>query len=213
LVGTAVIDGVKYEIGLCGSSVGLVEEVINDPDQTMQTRGSKYLDVSQRSQWELLAGHGYDAASRACGQTCAAMLEEYWTGNSPDIWDIWVWTGYEPMNLAETEAYFDEVGVPCWKDDYNGSLSSNINHVKQRIDLEWPLDITEESNHGNCHAVVIRGYDDSYEDFALRDPNTWTGITTMYWYDEAAAGFNFEDNVYEYVGGEDEWSDGYVYVA
>lgn len=213
MVGTAVIDGVKYEIGLCGSSVGLVEEVINDPDQTMQTRGSKYLDVSQRSQWELLAGHGYDAASRACGQTCAAMLEEYWTGNSPDIWDIWVWTGYEPMNLAETEAYFDEVGVPCWKDDYNGSLSSNINHVKQRIDLEWPLDITEESNHGNCHAVVIRGYDDSYEDFALRDPNTWTGITTMYWYDEAAAGFNFEDNVYEYVGGEDEWSDGYVYVA
>ncbi len=46
----------------------------------------------------------------------------------------------------------------------------------------------------------------------LRDPNTWTGINTMYWYDEVAA-FNFEDNVYEYVCGEDEWSNGYVYVA
>jgi len=213
LVGKAVIDGVKYEIGLSGSSVGLVEEVINDPDQTMQTRGSKYLDVPQRSQWELFwDGHGYSAASRACGQTCAAMLEEYWTGNSPDIWDIWVWTGYEPMNLAETEAYFDEVGVPCWKGNYNGSLSSYINHVKQRIDLEWPLDITEESYYGNCHAVVIRGYDDSAEKFVLRDPNTLTGINTMYWYDEAAY-FNFEDNVYEYVCGEDKWSNGYVYVA
>ncbi|MCW3136944.1 MAG: C39 family peptidase [Methanophagales archaeon] len=213
LVGTAVIDGMKYEIGLRGSSVGLVEEVINDPDQTMQTRGSKYLDVPQRSQWELFwDGHGYDNASRACGETCAAMLEEYWNGNHPDIWDIWLWNDGEPMNLVQTEAYFDEVSVPCWKDDYQGSLTSNINHVKTRINWEWPLDITEESQWGNCHAVVVRGYDDSTEKFVLRDPNTWTGTNTMKWYDEAA-NFNFEDNVYEYVGGEDEWSNGYVYVA
>jgi len=214
LGGTAVIDGMKYEIGLRGSAGGLVEEVINDPDQTIQTRGSKYLDVPQRSQWELFYnGHGYSAASRACGEICAAMLEEYWNGNHPDIWDIWVWNGYEPMNKEQTELYFDEVDVPCWMGHYTGSLPSNINHVKTRINWEWPLDITEESYHGNCHAVVIRGYDDSYEDFELRDPNTWTGINTMYWYHGAAAGFNFEDNVYEHVGGSDEWSNGYVYVA
>ena len=171
LVGTAVIDGTKYKIGLRGNSVALVEEVINDPDQTMQTRGSKYLDVPQRSQWELFwDGHGYDAASRACGQTSAAMLEEYWNGNSPDIWDIWVWNGYNPMNLAKTEAYFDEVGVSCDMDHYTGSLSSNINHVKQRIDLERPLDITVESQWGECHAVVIRGYHDTQQNFRLRDP-------------------------------------------
>jgi len=109
------------------------------------------------------------------------MLEEYRTGNSPDIWDIWVWTGYEPMNLAETEAYFDEVGVPCWKDEYNGSLSSNINHVKQRIDLEWPLDITAESQWGGCHAVVIRGYHDTQQNSRLRDPNTVSGTNLMSW--------------------------------
>jgi len=211
LVGTAVIDGVKYEIGLCGSSVGLVEEVINDPDQTMETKGSKLLDVPQRSQWELL-GHGYDVASRACGEACAAMLEEYWNGNHPDLWDIWVWNGYAPMNLAQTELYFDEVGVPCWMGHYTGSLSSNINHVKTRINWEWPLDITEESQWGNCHAVVIRGYHDTQQNFRLRDPNTVTGTNLMSWYDWQAS-FNFEENVYEYVGGEDEWSNGYVYVC
>jgi hypothetical protein len=212
LVGTAVIDGIKYEIGLFGSSVGLVEEVINDPDQPMQTRGSKLLDVPQRSQWELLVGHGYDVASRACGETCAAMLEEYWNGNHPDLWDILVWYGYAPMNLVQTEAYFDEVGVPCGKDDYQGSLTNNINHVKTRINWEWPLDITEESQWGNCHAVVVRGYQDTQQNFRLRDPNTLSGTDWMSWYDWQQV-FNFEENVYENMCGDDQWSNGYAYVC
>ena len=213
LHGRVVIDGMKYEIAFRGSSDGLIDEVVHDLDQPMETRGSKILDVPQRSQWELFYnGHGYSAASRACGETCAAMLEEYWNGNHPDIWDIWVWNGYEPMNKVQTELYFDEVGVPCWMGHYTGSLTSNINHVKQRINWEWPLDITEESQWGKCHAVVVRGYHDTQQNFRLWDPNTWTGTNVMSW-NEWQASFNFEENVYEYVGGSDEWSNGYVYVA
>lgn len=213
LHGTVVIDETKYEIAFRGTSDGLIDEVVHDPDQPMDARGSKYLDVPQRSQWELYYdGHGYDAASRACGETCAAMLEEYWNGNSPDIWDIWVWNGYDPMSPSEAEDYFEEVDVPCYKGHYTGSLTNNINHVKQRINWEWPLYVTEESQWGNCHAVVVRGYHDTQQNFALRDPNTWTGTNLMSWYDWQAS-FNFEENVYENTCGEDDWSNGYVYVC
>jgi hypothetical protein len=212
LVGKAVIAGTEYKIALRGDSVGLVEEVINDEDQTVEALASKTLDVPQRSQWELYYnGHGYDAASSACGHTVVAMLEEYWTSNHPTIWSIWTYNP-NPMSPYEAETYFGVVGVPCAVDCCEGTLAENINDAKAKINLNWPFYMTEESQWGNCHAVVVRGYYDAYTDFVLNDPNTWNGNYVMHWYTEEAS-FNFEDNVYTYVGGSDEWTNGYISVC
>jgi len=42
--------------------------------------------------------------------------------------------------------------------------------------------MAEESVYGNRHAVVIRGYRDSYELFYARDPNTYGCSNVMDWY-------------------------------
>lgn len=84
------------------------------------------------------------------------------------------------------------------------------------IDNGRPFYLTENSRWGACHAVVLRGYDeelmiDSY--FKLNDPNTWTGTSTMCWYDTDDPNFNYEENVYEYTGSDDTSSTGYSYLG
>jgi len=211
LVGTAIINGKECNIGLVGESSSMSENV----SFSIQTLSSKTLDVPQRSQWEIYwYQQNYDAASQACGETCAAMLEEYWTSNHPTIWDIWVYNGNKSMNPYEADAYLGHVGVPCAVDHYTGTLAENIYNVKAKININWPFYMTEETVRETCHAVVVRGYDDYYEQFMMRDPNTLNGASTMVWYEAGdLTGFNFEDNVYEYIGGGDEWANGYIFVC
>ena len=208
LVGIAVIDGVKHEIGLRGRSIGLFEKI-----NLEETESSKELDVPLRSQWEIFyEGHGYDAARMACGEASTAMLEEYWTGNHPDIWDIWVWNKNQPMGLEEAEQYLQSHSAPVVKWHKTGSLDEVINFVKYSIDAKLPLILLEKSMWGNLHAVVVRGYNYGLDKFfKLNDPNTWTGTNTMYWY-HGIFPFNFEDNAYKNVDGEDKWNNGIAFV-
>ncbi|WP_082089428.1 hypothetical protein [Methanosarcina horonobensis] len=83
------------------------------------------------------------------------------------------------------------------------------------IDRGRPFFLIEESRWGVCHAVVLRGYDSDGVNpyFQLNDPNTWTGSNTMYWYNSADTTFNYEENVYEYIGASDSSSIGYYYLG
>lgn len=98
IVGKVIRNGIECEIGLLGSSISMYENV--SPTATMKS--SEFLTVPQRSQWEIYTSQGdYDAASQACGETCAAMLEEYWSGDHPSIWSIWVYNSYDLMSAGE----------------------------------------------------------------------------------------------------------------
>lgn len=68
-------NGVECEIGLLGSSINMYRSV----SPTVTTAyANRSLSVPQRSQWEIFVYHGdYSAASQACGETSAAMLQEY----------------------------------------------------------------------------------------------------------------------------------------
>ncbi len=211
LVGIAVIDGKKYEIGLRGDALGLFEKV--SLEETSETKSSNELDVPLRSQWEIFyEGHGYDAASRACGEASAAMLEEYWTGNHPDIWDIWVWNHYHEMNNSQAEAYLQSHGAACVSWYKTGSLDGVIDFVKSSIDSAWPMLLEERSTWGNLHAVVVTGYyEGATKYFMLNDPNTWTGDDTMYYY-HGVVDLNFEGNAYKNVGEDDHWDNGIAFV-
>jgi len=143
------------------------------------------------------------------------MLEEYWTSNHPTIWSIWTYNS-DPMSPSEAEDYLDdEAGVNVDSGVFSGTLTANINEVEDFIDSGYPFYMTEESFWGNCHAVVVKGYYDAIIDpyFMLNDPNTINGFNTICWYHNDNTLFNFEDNVYEYVGGGDTSSTGFVYVA
>jgi len=74
LVGKVMNNGVECDLGLLGSSISMYENV----NPTATIKSSEFLTVPQRSQWEIYwYEQDYDAASQACGETCAAMLEEY----------------------------------------------------------------------------------------------------------------------------------------
>ncbi|WP_406655601.1 C39 family peptidase [Methanolobus sp. ZRKC2] len=211
-VGSVEIDGKECQLGLRGDSVSMYENVM----PTVGTRSSSFLTVPQRSQYELYwDGHGLNAAERACGETSAAMLEEYWSGDHPDIWDIWVYNGYDEMNAAEAQDYLDDQGVYLSRGVKSGSLLYTTGKIEDMIDAGRPFFLTEESKWGNCHAVVLRGYDNDILDpfFKLNDPNTWTGETTMYWYDTDSPSFNYEENVYQYTCSTDTSSTGYSYLG
>ena len=211
-VGSVLIDGKQCQIGLLGDSMSMYENVT----PTVETKASNLLTVPQRSQWELyLDGHSYDAASRACGETAAAMLEEYWSGNHPDIWDVWVYNGYDSMNAAEAQAYLADQGVYLQRGTRSGTVSYTIGKIKNMIDSGRPFYLTEESKWGVCHAVVLRGYYDigDYSNFRLHDPNTWTGTSLMHWYRAVDLNFNYEENVYSYVGSTDTTSTGYSFLG
>ena len=211
-VGFADIDGKECQIGLRGSSVSIYENTI----PSVETKTNVVLSVPQRSQWEIYwDGHSYTAASNACGETVAAMLEEYYTNSEPDIWDIWVYNGYESMNTAEAQDYLDDQNVYLSRGTKSGSLSYTIGKVEDFIDDDKPFYMTEESQAGNCHAVIVKGYYDvgDYSSFLLNDPNTLTGTNSMKWYHAINPNFNFEDNVYEYTGGSDTTSTGFAYLG
>lgn len=213
IVGIVTDNGVECEIGLLGSSLGLYENV----SPTSTTKDSRYLAVPQRSQWEIFYYQGnYTAASQACGETSAAMLEEYWSSNHPSIWDIWEYNGYEPMNGAEAQDYLDDQGIYLSKGLKTGSFYGTTNEIVNMIDNGRPFFMIEESKWGTCHAVVLKGYCygpniDPY--FKLNDPNTWTGTTVMNWYDTDDPQFNYEENVYEYTCADDTSSTGYFYLG
>ncbi len=213
-IGTINIDGKECQIGLRGSSMSVYENTA----PTIETKSSNYISVPTRSQWELYwDGHSYDAASHACGETTAAMLEEYYTGDEPDIWDIWVYNGYDTMDAGEAQDYLDDQGVYLQKGTRSGSLSYTIGKIKDMVDDDRPFYLTEESRWGTCHAVVLRGYYDtgsmynSY--FKLNDPNTINGNTVMYWTPTLSSSFNYEENVYEYTGSSDTTSTGYSFLG
>ncbi|ABE52044.1 C39 family peptidase [Methanococcoides burtonii] len=207
LVGTMIIDGKECQIGLLGNSISLYENV--SPSSSTK---SAYIDVPHRSQWELFWDlHGYAAASTACGDTVAAMLEEYYTGTSPDIWDIYLI--YGSMGASEAEDYLQDQSINADKRSHTGSLSYVIDCAQYYIDTGRPFYLIEESNSGELHAVVLRGYSDAYDYFVLNDPNTLSGTEQMYWYDSDDPSFNFEENVYENIGGEDSYSNGMVIVV
>ena len=212
-VGTTYIDGKKCTIGLRGTSMSVYENT----SPAIETKtSSKFLTVPQRSQWELYwDNHGLTAASNACGETCAAMLEEYWTGNSPDIWDIWKDNGYDSMNSAEAQTYLNKKNVYLTRDVESGSFYDTIEEIEDLIDAGRPFYLTEESQAGNCHAVILRGYYDAIINpyFKLNDPNTWSGTNTMYWYDTDCSYFNYEENVYEYTCSGDTSSTGFGYLG
>lgn len=212
-VGTVDIGGKECQIGLRGSSKNIYENTM----PAIETKAtSKFLTVPQRSQWELYwDGHSYSVASRACGETTAAMLEEYWSGNAPDIWDIWVYNGYDPMSASEAQDYLSDQDVHLQKGIRSGTLDYTIGKIKNMIDSGRPFYLTEESQWGTCHAVVLRGYYSSGTSpyFKLNDPNTLTGTTTMRWYETSNANFNYQDNVYAYVCSDDTSSTGYSFLG
>ncbi|MGP8329009.1 MAG: C39 family peptidase [Methanosarcinaceae archaeon] len=210
LVGTAIINGKECNIGFVGESTSMSENV-SIGIQTLSS--SETLDVPQRSQWEIYwYEQNYDAASQACGETCAAMLEEYWSGNHPAIWDIWKSNGYESMNSIEAQTYLDGKGIYLNRGVKTGSLSYTISEIEEMIDDGKPFFLIEESRWGTCHAVVLRGYYDALISpyFILNDPNTLTGTNTMHWYNSDNTFFNYEENVYEYESGS---STGYSYLG
>ncbi len=210
IVGKVIRNGIECEIGLLGSSISMYENI----SPTATTKSSISLDVPQRSQWEIYTyQQNYDAASQACGETCAAMLEEYWSGDHPSIWSIWVYNGYDRMSAGEAQDYLDDQGVYLIKGLKTGSLSYTIGQIESMIDNGRPFYLTEESFYGACHAVVLRGYSTGSQYFQLNDPNTWTGENTMFWYDTGNPLFNYEENVYEYTGSDDTSSTGYSYLG
>ncbi|MCQ6963468.1 C39 family peptidase [Methanolobus chelungpuianus] len=211
-VGIVLIDGKECLIGLLGDSMSMYESAT----PIVEIKASKFLTVPQRSQWELYwDGHSYDAASRACGETSAAMLEEYWSGNYPDIWEIWMYNGYDNMNAAEAQAYLSDQGVYLQRGTRSGTVSYTIGQIKNMIDSGRPFFLTEESQWGACHAVALRGYYDALIDpyFKLNDPNTLSGTNTMYWYNTDNTLFNYEENVYQYVCSSDTTSTGYSFLG
>ena len=213
LVGTAIINGKVCNIGLVGESTSMSENV-SFSIQTLSS--SETLDVPRRSQWEIFwYEQNYDAASQACGETCAAMLEEYWSGNHPAIWDIWVANGNTPMDSIDAQTYLDDQGIYLNRGVKSGSLSYTISEIEEMIDDGRPFFLTEESGWGTCHAVVLRGYYDALIDpwFKINDPNTWTGTNAMFWYKTDNTCFNYEENVYEYEGSTDTSSTGYSYLG
>lgn len=212
IVGNIINDGVECEIGLLGKATGLYENV-----SPATTKDSQYLVVPQRSQWEIFYNHGdYTAASQACGETSAAMLEEYWSGNHPSIWDIWEYNGNDSMSGAEAQNYLDDQGIYLSKGVETGSFYGTTNQIVSMIDSGRPFFMIEESKGGNCHAVILKGYCygpniDAY--FRLNDPNTWTGTSIMKWYDTDDPQFNYKENVYEYRCADDTSSTGYFYLG
>ena len=210
LVGTVIINGKECNIGLAGESRSMSENV----GFSIQTLSSKTLDVPQRSQWEIFWNdpYDYDAASKACGETSAAMLEEYWSSNHPAIWDIWVWNGYKTMNRAQAQNYLNTKGVYLTMGEETGTFSHTISHIKQMIDDGRPFYLLEKSQWGNCHAVVLKGYNDGLisDYFRLNDPNTLTGNNIMNW--DGLSLFTYRKNVYEYAECESP-SNGYSYLG
>ena len=207
LVGTTIISGKECVLALLGESTSIFENV----SSSVSTKSS-YISVPHRSQWELLwDGHGYAAASTACGDTVCAMLEEYYTGTSPDIWDIY--DEYGAMTASDAEEYLQDQGINVYRRPKTGTLSYILSYVQACIDADVPFYLAEESAWGNPHAVVLKGYNDAYDYFTLNDPNTISGVEQMYWYEADNSGFSFEENVYEYVGGSDPYSNGMVIVA
>ncbi len=123
IVGKVVKNGIECEIGLLGSSISMYENV----SPTATIKSSKFLTVPQRSQWEIYTEEGdYDAASQACGEASAAMLEEYWSGNHPTIWSIWDYNGCAPMSAGQAQDYLDHQGVSLIKGLRTGSLSITL---------------------------------------------------------------------------------------
>ncbi|AAM06353.1 TPA: hypothetical protein HA338_00485 [Methanosarcina acetivorans] len=212
IVGKVIKNGVECNIGLLGPSISMYENV----SPTATIKSSKYLTVPQRSQWEIYDKEGdYDAASQACGEASAAMLEEYWSGNHPTIWSIWNYNGCDPMSAGEAQDYLDHQGVSLIKGLRTGSLSYTVDQIEDMIDRGRPFFLIEESRWGTCHAVVLRGYDSDGINpyFQLNDPNTWTGSNTMYWYNSIDTTFNYEENIYEYIESSDTSSIGYYYLG
>ena len=212
-VGTVEFSGKECQLGLLGDSASMYESVM----PTLETKTYTSIYVPQRSQWEIYYyEQDWDAASRACGETSAAMLEEYWSGYHPYLYDIWEANGCDPMNSIEAQNYLDGKGIYLERDVEEGSFYGTTNAIQDMIDDGRPFYLTEESQWGTCHAVVLRGYCygsgiDAY--FVLNDPNTMTGTNTMYWYDEDDYSFNYEENVYEYTGSTDDSSIGYSYLG
>jgi|GEM_PF-1735188 len=211
-VGYVDIDGKECQIGLRGTSMSIYENTI----PSVEAKTNVVLSVPQRSQWEIYwDGHGYTAASNACGETVAAMLEEYYTSSAPDIWDIWVYNGYDSMSASEAQDYLDDQGVYLQKGTRSGTVAYTIGKIKDMVDDGRPFYLTEESSWGNCHAVVLKGYYDVgiYSTFRLNDPNTLSGDDSMKWYRSQDMNFNYEDNVYQYVCSSDTTSTGYSFLG
>ncbi len=210
IVGKVIKDGVECEIGLLGSSISMYENV----SPIVTTKSSEVLNVPQRSQWEIyIYQQDYDAASQACGETCAAMLEEFWLNNHPSIWSVWVANGYDAMDANEAQDYLDDQGLCLTSDVESGSLSATIDEIENMIDNGHPLFLVEKSVWGTCHAVILRGYYTGGQYFQLNDPNDLSGENMMYWYDTGNPLFNYEENVYEYTGSTDTSSTGYSYLG
>lgn len=182
---------------------------------TVTTASSLTLNVPQRSQWEIFVYHGdYSAASQACGETSAAMLQEYWSGVHPDIYDIWHYNGNRPMDATNAKSYLNSKGVYLTKGLVYGSISGTISNIESKINNNRPFFLTEKSSWGTCHAVVLKGYDTTpIANFYLNDPNTETGSNIMFWYHADNPSFNYVDNVYTYVGATDTRTDGFSYLG
>lgn len=213
VVGKVLKDGAECEIGLLGSTSSLHEHVT----PTATTKSSQNLIVPQRSQWEILTyQQNYTAASQACGETSAAMLEEYWSGNHPSIWSIWYYNGYKPMNTTTAKTYLDSKGIYLTKGLKTGTFSGTTNNIVSMINNGRPFYLTEKSKGGECHAVVLRGYcygPNIQPYLRLNDPNTLTGTNIMSWYNSDNYQFSYEKNVYEYIGSSDTSSIGYSYLG
>ncbi|MDD3248030.1 MAG: C39 family peptidase [Methanosarcina sp.] len=209
LAGTILNNETEYNIILKGSSVGLYESTT--PEES--TKSSLYITVPYRSQWELCLdeGYSYSEASQACGVAVCAMLEEFYNSNNPELGPIW--DDYGSMSATEAEDYLQSQDIDADKRSHTGSLSYVIDCAQYYIDTGRPFYLSEESVWGEAHAVVLRGYNDDSEFFKLNDPNDVSGVSTMYWYPSSNPLFNFEENVYENVGGSDLYSNGMVIVV
>jgi len=156
-------------------------------------------------------GYSYSEASQACGVAVCAMLEEFYNSNNPELGPIW--DDYGSMSATEAEDYLQSQDIDADKRSHTGSLSYVIDCAQYYIDTGRPFYLSEESVWGEAHAVVLRGYNDDSEFFKLNDPNDVSGVSTMYWYPSSNPLFNFEENVYENVGGSDLYSNGMVIVV
>jgi hypothetical protein len=159
----------------------------------------------------LTEGYSYSEARIACACAATAMLEEYYTSVSPTIGSIY--DEYGSMNAYEVEEYLQDENIDVDRREHDGTLSSVINAGVYYIDTNRPFYTSEENSDGDAHAIVIRGYSDLSDYFRYEDPNKLSGSSTMYWYDADYPSFNFEENVYEHVGGSDDMDDGMVVVV
>ncbi|WP_269849002.1 C39 family peptidase [Methanosarcina horonobensis] len=210
IVGKVMKNGVECDLGLLGLSKSLYENV--NPTVSPAS-SSNFLDVPQRSQWEIYwySPYNYTAASQACGEASAAMLQEYYTGQRPEIWNIWVACGSHAVTGNDLMSYFNSIGMgyiglaKAWgtTPDY---VNTCIGYVEAVVDMQHPMILQENSRWGTPHSVILRGYTSQY--FILNDPNTLTGSNTMYWYHKDLSTFNFEDNVVKWVGGDDNHNTG-----